>query len=420
MEIIENLKKLGKKENWRYLVIVIWLLIGIVIIQLPAFGGFDLFPIIGIIIFLPFLTFLMFLFLLSLISKKDITEYETWKILLFLVISLPIMLLISIVLLILFAFSVISYFFFTSWFILYACYLSGKKIDTKLLKYPSYRPTLRTIIFFGGLALSLFLLYIFIIGPSLIDYTSITTIEIPQYYNFAYIIVGGIIIGFSATCIFYLFKKIFNAWLGIFFVFVAIYTLFLVLKIFLSYHSLQTGEETESTYWGYIGAIGMILADVFIILYSVSTLMGSKAEILSQKFKRIGLDTVIIWLVFSKVAYEFIANFPYDLFSNFEFPFSNLVLILNDDLINLAKNIAVFAFFILILILLGIYEIRKYVINQKNLKEEVGVEVRELLSTEPIIEEREIEEEGESEDLKQDVEESEDPYKKQENEENTD
>jgi len=369
MEIIENLKKLGKKENWRYLVLVIWLLIGIVIIQLPVFGGFNLFPIIGIIIFLPFLTFLMFLFLLSLISKKDITEYETWKILLFLIISLPIMLLISIVLIILFVFSVLSYFFFTSWFILYGCYLSGNKIDTKLLKYPSYKPILRTIIFFGGLTLSLFLLYIFIIGPSLIDYASITTVEIPQYFNIAYIIVGGIIIGFSAICVFYLFKKIFNAWLGVFFVLAAIYTLFLVLKIFVSYYSLQTGEETEPTFWGNVGAIGMILADVFIILYSVSTLMGSKAEILSQKSKRIGLDSVIIWLVFSKVAYEFIANFPYDLFSDFQFPFNDFISILNDDLINLVKNIAVFAFFVLILILLGIYEIRKYVINQKDLKE---------------------------------------------------
>ncbi|MFX1313199.1 MAG: hypothetical protein ACFFHD_11390 [Promethearchaeota archaeon] len=417
MEIIENLKKLGKKENWRYLVLVIWLLIGIVIIQLP---GFNLFPIIGIIIFLPFLTFLMFLFLLSLISKKDITEYETWKIILFLLISLPIMLLILIVLIILFAFSVISYFFITSWFILYGCYLSGKKIDTKLLKYPLFRPILRTLIFFGGLALSLFLLYIFIIGPSLIDYTSITTIQIPQYFNIAYIIVAGIIIGFSALCIFYLFKKIFNAWLGIFFVLASVYTLFLVLKIFLSYYSLQTGGEKEPSFWGNIGAIGMILADVFIILYSISTLMGSKAELLSQKLKHIGLDTVIIWLVFSKVAYEFIANFPYDLFSDFNLPFSDIISILNNDLINLIKNIAVFAFFVLVLILLGIYEIRKYVIDHKKLKEEVGVEVRELLSTEPIIEEKKIEKEVENEHLIQGVEESEDIHEKQENKEDTD
>ncbi|MFX1573886.1 MAG: hypothetical protein ACFFB0_14150 [Promethearchaeota archaeon] len=417
MEIIENLKKLGKKENWRYLVLVIWLLIGIVIIQLP---GSNLFPIIGIIIFLPFLTFLMFLFLLSLISKKDITEYETWKILLFLLISLPIMLLISIVLVVLFAFSVISYFFFTSWFMLYACYLSGKKVDMKLHRFPSYRPILRTIFFFGGLTLSLYLLYLFIIGPSLIDYTSITTIEIPQYFNIAYIIVGGIIIGFSAICIFYLFKKIFNAWLGIFFILTSIYTLFLVLKIFISYYSLQTGEERTSTFWGNIGAIGMILADVFIILYSVSTLMGSKAEILNQKSKRIGLDTVIIWLVFSKVAYEFIANFPYDLFSAFQFPFSDFLSILNNDLINLVKNIAVFAFFVLVFILLGIYEIRKYVINQKSIKEEVKVEVRELLSTEPSSEKKTIGEEDESSNLTQEVEKPEDISIKQENEDNFD
>ena len=54
MEIIDNLKKIFSKENWRLAALVIWLLVGVVVIQFHAIAG--------IIIFLPFLTFLMFLY----------------------------------------------------------------------------------------------------------------------------------------------------------------------------------------------------------------------------------------------------------------------------------------------------------------------------------------------------------------------
>ena len=62
MEITDNLKKLFKKDNWKLAVLVLWLLVGVSIIQFL--------PLVGIIIFLPYLTFLMFLFLLSLGTKK--------------------------------------------------------------------------------------------------------------------------------------------------------------------------------------------------------------------------------------------------------------------------------------------------------------------------------------------------------------
>ncbi|MFW9826830.1 MAG: hypothetical protein ACFFEY_04325, partial [Candidatus Thorarchaeota archaeon] len=225
MEIIDNLKKLFIKENWRLLVLVIWLLAGVSIIQFL--------PIIGIFIFLPFLTFLMFLYLLSLISKKNVMEYPPWKIILLLLTSLPVLLLLSIILIIIFAFSIISYFFFTSWFILYACYLTGAGIDKKLYKYPKSRPFIRTILFFGGFLGTLLLLYLFVIGPTLIDLSDVSTVAIPLWLNVAYFIVGGAIIVLAIIGIILLFKKVFNAWLGIFFIMVSGYTLFLVVKIYL-------------------------------------------------------------------------------------------------------------------------------------------------------------------------------------------
>ncbi|MFX0140764.1 MAG: hypothetical protein ACFFDN_44410 [Candidatus Hodarchaeota archaeon] len=376
MEFIDNLKKISK--NWRLTVIVIWLLIGVAIIPYPN----PIVSLIGIIIFFPFLVFLMFLFLLSFISKKDIFEYPTWKIILFLVISLPIMLLISIVLIVLFIGSVISYFFFTSWFILYGCFLIGRRVDTKTFKTLKARSFIRTIAFFGGFIVSELLLYLFIIGPTLIDLSALTAtpFAIPWYLNAAYIFVGVVLIGLFITCIVFMFKKIFNGWFGVFAILVSFYTFFLVIKIYLGF--VDTEPEEFFSIWAYII---MIIPDLFIIFYSLSTLMGSQAELLSKRLKRFGLDTVIIWLILSKVTYEFIHYFPYDILTNI--PWLQWLRNIDTDLINNIKNIAVLIFFAVLLVIIGIYEIRKYGLAQKELKAEVEVEVKELLSPLPAIEE---------------------------------
>ena len=372
MEIVDNLKKLFKKENWRLSVLVLWLLIGVSIIQFL--------PIIGIIIFLPYLTFLMFLFLLSIATKKDILKYPTWKIVLLLIASLPLLLLLAIILIVLFAFSIISYFFFTSWFILYACYLTGIGIDKKLYQYPKSRPFIRAIIFFGGIVGSILLLYLFIIGPTLFDFSMISTLEVPLFLNLAYIIVGCVIIGLAIFGIVLMFKNVFNAWLGTFFILVAGYTLFLVVKIYLGFNEDATNTSQPWT------IIGMLIIDLAIILYSLSTLLGKNAEFLAKRFKRMGIDTAIIWLIFSKVAYEFISHFPYTIFEAINIPWIQAFSALNNDIINLAKNIAVLAFFIVLLLVIGIYEIRKYTRKQKDLKKEVHYEGRELVLTKHLIE----------------------------------
>lgn len=375
---IENLKKVF--INWRLTVIVIWLLIGVAIIPSPN----PTVSLIGIIIFFPFLVFLMFLFLLSLISKKDIFEYPTWKIVLFLVISLPIMLLISIVLIVLFIASVISYFFFTSWFILYGCYLMGKRVDTHTFKTPKVRPLIRTIAFFGGFTLSILLLYLFIIGPTLIDLSGLTAdpFEIPLYFNIVYVLVGAVLIGLAITCIVLMFKKIFNAWFGGFAILVSVYTLYLVIKIYLGL--VDTNPEEFVSIGAYIV---MIIPDLFIIFYTLSTLMGSQAEFLSKRLKRFGLDTIIIWLILSKVTYEFIHYFPYDIFTAINIPWLQWFSNIDNIIINNIKNIAVLIFFVALLVIIGIYEIRKYSLAQKELKAEVEVEVKKLLTPQLIIEE---------------------------------
>ena len=398
MEIIDNLKKIFKKENWRLATLVIWLLVGVVIIQFL--------PTIGIIIFLPYLTFLMFLFLLSLATKQNIMKYPVWKIVLLLIISIPLLFLLAIILIALFFISIVSYFFFTSWFILYGCYLVGIGIEKKLLKFPRSRRFIRTIIFFGGIAGSLLLLYLFILGPTLFDFSLISTQEIPLFLNLAYLVVGGVIIGLAVYGIIIMFKKIFIAWLGTFFILSAVYTLFLVVKIYLSLD--EGGTNTAQSTWT---DIGLLIVDLVIILYVLSTLLGKNAELLAQRFKHIRIDTAIIWLIFSKVSYEFIRFFPYNIFETMNFPFSQFLSDLNTDQINYIKNIAVLGFFIILLLVIGIYEIRKYIKQQKGLKEEVKYDDKAFLSPHTLIEEQiptpieplGISEEPETADVKDDL-----------------
>ncbi len=376
MDIIDNLKKIGK--NWRLTALVIWLLIGVAVIPYP---NPDV-SFIGILIFLPFLVFLMFLFLLSLISKRDIFEYSVGKTILFLLVSLPIMLLISVVLVFMFAIAVITYVFFTSWFIFYGCYLVGKKVDDKLVHKGSGSAFLRFLIFFGGLAIALLLLFLFIIGPTIFDFSIILEkrIDFPWYLNGVFLIVGGVLIGLAIICLIYMFKKSFNGWFGLFTILISIYSLFLVLKIYMGLVGTNTDPKELASIWAYVA---LILPDLFIVFYSLSTLMGSQAELLSKRIKRFGMDTIIIWLILSKVTYEFIHYFPYEIFNVVTIPFSDILSALNNDLINHIKNISVLAFFIALLVVIGIYEIHKYHKDRKKPREDGTEEEKEIASLEP-------------------------------------
>ena len=364
MDTIDNLKKLFLRENWRYLILVLWLMVGIGLVQ------FRTTRFIGLLSFLPFLAFLMYLFLFSLFAKKDVKEVATWKVLLLFFLSLPLMLLISIILIFVFAVSIFSYFFFTSWFILYGAFLSSKRLDNSL-KEKHYTNTYRTFQFLGGLFLSVFLSvgYIFFsqeIGAYLGESIS-GVIYLSNYVVFFVLIVIGV---FTLFVLIYVFRKVFAAWLGVWFIFLTVYTFYLLIKIFLAFRT-ATGTQTSSI----LTQTLLVVGDFFIILYSVATLMGSQAEMLMKRLnrKRIGIDTIILWLVFSKVAYEFAHNFP---FSDLEplvqwFPNIFLLTWLNSEWVNLLKNLLVLGFFLLTLFIIGFYEFSKYFKDQKQLAEKI-------------------------------------------------
>ena len=388
MDTIENLKKLGLKENRKYLILIIWLLVNITIIQLPfefsvqIFGIWvDLLDLIGVITYVPFLTFLAFTFLYSLIAKKDIKEVTSGKILLIFFLTLPLMFFLIPIIVGIFLFSIFSYIFFTSWFILYGAYLSSKRLDDSL-KRRVHSSFYRVIQFFGGSILSIVLLTAYLLGAQNIgDLIGLTfTQDVYDTLNYVVIFIGIIVLIFIIVGIVFMFKKIFNAWLGMFSLSVVIYTFYLLVKIFLALRSTG-GEETSFT-----TQIIMLIVDLFILIYSISTLMGSQAELLSKKIriKRIGVDSVLIWLVFSKVAYEFIHNYPFALFSGFAYV--DYISVLDQDVINLGKNYGVLFFFLILLVTLGFYQITKYNLNERKFKDKVDQEVKDLLSPVEFIE----------------------------------
>jgi hypothetical protein len=384
MDTIENLKKLGLKENRKYLILVIWLLVNITIIQLPFeysiqfFAvNIDLLDLIGVVTYIPFLTFLVFTFLYSLVAKKDVKEIPAWKVLLTFFLTLPLMFFLIPLMVGIFLFSLFSYLFFTSWFILYGAYLSSKRLDESL-KRRVHSSFYRAVQFFGGSILSIVLLVAYVLGSQTIgDMIGLTfTQGVYDTLNYAVIFIGIIVITFIIIGFVFMFKRIFNAWLGMFSFSVVVYTFYLLIKIFLALRS--TGGAETSIVTQFI----MLIVDFFILLYSISTLMGSQAELLSKSIgiKRIGVDSILIWLVFSKVAYEFIHNYPFSLFSGFGFAYIDAIDLLNESVINLLKNIGVLLFFLIILVALGYHQIKKYNLNERQFKDKVDQEVKDLLS----------------------------------------
>ena len=81
--------------------------------------------------------------------------------------------------------------------------------------------------------------------------------------------------------------------------------------------------------------------DLFLLLVTFGSLIGKKAEILSNKLKFIKPDVILIWLIFSKAANEFASASP-------DIEMSNVIIILS------------FVVFIPILLFMSFYGMYNY------------------------------------------------------------
>ncbi len=353
MGFIKNLKKLGEEENKVFLFLVVWLLMAYACMIIFTFLGM---AIVGIMIYYPLLAFTLFLWFISLFRKK-IRDFSMKKLILLLAIDIILMIILLFAIVVVLMVAVLSYIFLTSYFIVVGCYQAGKDRDEKLY-YKKGAWFWRRLEFHGGLAFSLILLIVLLFATlevaSFADVTGLIVI--------AYIAVIIVLLVLTIYCYIESFlKKRLNGWLGTFFVFITFYTFYLVLKVFLRLYE-GTGGETPL-----YQVIALLFLDLFILLYSIGAILGKQGEVLAKRTKIFSIDTILLWLIFSKAAFEFGSNFPWGTFGLVQaFGFGNPSEI--GPLFNLIAVCAILAIFFFLIIVFGFYGIHQYSKEKEHLK----------------------------------------------------
>ncbi|MHA1148176.1 MAG: hypothetical protein ACTSR8_08010 [Promethearchaeota archaeon] len=340
-----------KEENRLYTLLLIWLLIGY--IALNIFALIDL-PIIGIIIYAPLLSFTLFLFLLN-VFGKNVKEKNIKQLIIIFIISIPIMFILVIVLIALFLISVISYIVLTAVFLLASCYNSGVNFDEKIY-YKKGKWLFRLLEFFGGLIFALIVLAI--VGESFRQYLLKEAAESEPFLTSAFtIMIISIIFLAIVNLISLIFKK-FNAWLGLYFIFVSLYAVYLIYKVISG-----TTKNSSDKLFDPLMFTALMVFDIFLIILSFGSIL-SRAEIINEKLKVLSADSLLLWLIFAKGAWEFMDNLPFQFISMV--PNTGLI---GEVLYNfgLYTNILVMLFFIFLVWIFGLYGIIKYFKRQKEL-----------------------------------------------------
>ena len=302
----KDLFELRKKKNRVLLILIIWLLISFTLFEL---FDFPFTQTLGILIFVPLIVVCFILVFLVTLLRKDLKDISLKKVLLYLLIAIPVMLIFSFffallfsLFLVLFFLGLISYIFITAFFYIYNSYSYGVVIDNKFLdmsKAP--RIFFRFTTFVGGIILALILIFVDLgIIQGTQPYLPINLFNFLDTLPRVILLTMGFL---TLLALILLVTKRFHAWLGIFFFWVAIYSLYLSISA-VSY--ALSGSPTPPTL---TERILLYLFDIFLILFTLSQLIGDRADIISKKLP-FRADTVIIWLIFSKASYEFVNVLP--------------------------------------------------------------------------------------------------------------
>ncbi len=350
MGFIDNLKKLGEKENRIFLFLLIWFLIAFTVMQITIYLNY---AIIGIFFYFPLLGFTLFLWFIS-FSNVKIREYSIPK--LFLLILLEFLLVIVFVILtvIFMIVSIFTYIFFTSFFSLYGCYQMGKELDERLY-YRKLSWLWRGLEFFGGLILSVFLLLVFLFAT----WEATRIVGVTEIISVAYIVVIGVIASLTVYMVVSGVKRKFNAWLGTYFLLITFYTVYLVLRIFMGIAGAGPTTSTSDDLAASGIFVALLLLDLFILIYSISCILGSQGEILAEKLPHFKQETLLLWLIFSKISWEYAANFPYGTLGIVQGIGIQEVQILG-ILLRVVVSVVVLIIFIVLTIVFGVKGIRRY------------------------------------------------------------
>lgn len=352
MGFIENILKLREKENKIFLFLLIWFILAFTVMQISIYLNY---AIIGIFFYFPLLGFTLFLWIIS-FSNVKIREYSYPKLLLLILLEFLLVIVFVILTVIFMIVSIFSYIFFTSFFSLYGCYQMGKELDERLY-YRKLSWLWRGLEFFGGLILSVLLLLVFLFAT----WEATRIVGVTEIISVAYIVVLVVIASLTVYMLVSSVKKKFNAWLGTYFLLITLYTFYLVLRIFMGITS-DPGTETSSSSEDLAATgifVGLLLLDLLILIYSISCILGSQGEILAEKLPRFKQETLLLWLIFSKISWEYAANFPYGTLGIVQEIGIQEVQILG-ILLRVVVSVIVLIIFIVLTIVFGVKGIRRY------------------------------------------------------------
>ena len=105
--------------------------------------------------------------------------------------------------------------------------------------------------------------------------------------------------------------------------------------------------------------VALLLLDLFILIYSISCILGSQGEILAEKLPHFKQETLLLWLIFSKISWEYAANFPYGTLGIVQGIGIQEVQILG-ILLRVVVSVVVLIIFIVLTIVFGVKGIRIY------------------------------------------------------------
>ena len=310
---LKDLGKLFKGRNIIFGIIVIWLIAAFSILYFSAYVR-EISWLVQLIFF-PLLIVCLVLFIYAAFFRGDV-RHLTWKNIGkasgFFLIAIGIYMFVGYVVFItmidlftslMFVVSIFSYIFITALFSLYFCFEQGVKFDDKVYKAPTAVAFIvRWGLFFLGALISIFLI---LYAPSIIagqtplePRADVSPSIAFMLYWMPRIAIIMILAFAGIAIIIVLVRGKFNAWLGIFFVFIGGYVAFLMISALFT-------VQGNGTLPILIARIVMFAFDLFILLVSIGGLVGKKAELIGQKLKVINADAILIWLIFAKAAYEY-------------------------------------------------------------------------------------------------------------------
>jgi hypothetical protein len=286
-----------KKENRIYLFLVLWLLIGYTLFSFPT--SFTLW--LGFLIFPPVLGICTVLLIATLFERKELGQVSYKRIIIYFIFGVFFAILFTgiwqLIVGFLYRAGILSFIFITSVFYMYGCYKYGIKTEESAhnLNSPLNQIT-RMLMFIGGTAISI--LIMFLLTRIGINWATKNP-EINDSLALIAVIILYLIIFLAAMGVITLFSGKLNAWLGVFLIFASFYTAYLMVSAFFT--ASASSNETIMRFWT---RTALYLFDIALILYTVSTILGEKSEVITKKLKLAKSDSIIMWLIMSKTAFE--------------------------------------------------------------------------------------------------------------------